>query len=78
MSEHYFDITEGDWRVVAEQTETRGVARVRFVHKGQPYREVDYPAYKVWNIAAHLADIIADFEHGMALASWSGIPAVSQ
>lgn len=73
-SDPIYDITEGPWRVVAEDTETRGEARVRFWHEGELHREIQYPAYKVWNIAAHLADVIADFEHGMALASASGVP----
>lgn len=69
-----FDITEGEWRVTAEDTETRGDARVRFWHRGEPFRELIYPADKVWNIPAHLADITADLAHGMALASWTGFP----
>jgi hypothetical protein len=25
---------------------------------GKPYREFEYPAYRVWNIAAHWVDMV--------------------
>jgi hypothetical protein len=68
-----FDITEGDWQVIATEAD-QGEALVEFTYKSEPYRSIRYPAYKVWNIPAHLSDITADFESGMELASWPGVP----
>lgn len=64
-----YDITEGPWRVMCSYTGEGQDAFVTFWHNGEHYQSFDYPAYKVWNIAAHLHDIVADFEHGMAVAS---------
>jgi hypothetical protein len=69
-ADRFFDITQGDWRVTADRSAEAGVARICFTHKGEPFREFDYLSYKVWNVAAHLHDIVTDFEQGMALASW--------
>jgi hypothetical protein len=68
-----FDLTEGDWRVTAIDVGD-GDAQVEFTYKSEPYRSLRYPAYKVWNIPAHLSDITADFEAGLELASWPGVP----
>lgn len=73
-----FDITEGDWHVVAARSVfTAGAATVVFEYKGKHYATVSYPAYKVWNIPAHLSDITEDFEVGMAAASWNGLPSAA-
>lgn len=74
-TEPFYDISEGDWRVVASPLGD-GDATIEFTYKCEPFRTVTYPAYKVWNIPAHLRDIIEDFEHGMALASWTGFGSV--
>jgi hypothetical protein len=60
-----FDITEGGWRVIARDVDGPD-AHLDFEHNGKPYRSFDYPAYRVWNIAAHFGDIIADFEEELA------------
>ena len=73
MSADIYDVSDGDWRVVATDSDVRGEAKIRFEYRGEFFREVRYPAYKVWNIPAHLRDIVADFEHGMALASATGL-----
>ncbi len=72
-----YDITEGDWRVTAEAGYgVNGDTTITFYHKGEIYRTMPYPAYRIWNISAHFHDIVADFEDGMAKANWSGFPNV--
>lgn len=44
-------------------------ARVEILKDGKPYKEFEYPAYKIFNIAAHFGDIVDDFETGMNIAS---------
>ena len=68
-----YDITEGAWRVTATYLGEGPDARIEFFHNGEPFQAFEYPAYKIWNIAAHLHDIVADFEHGLALASTTGL-----
>lgn len=64
--EPFYDITEGDWRVVAVPHGEQQ-ARIEFTYRGEPFKAVNgYPAYKVWNIPAHLHDIIEGFESHLA------------
>lgn len=70
MSELAFDITEGDWRVTGSY---EGEGNIVFYKDGKEYKKLTYPGYKIWNIPAHLQDIIADFERGMAAASSDGL-----
>ena len=57
-------------------TNPDGDALVEIYRDGQPYRRFLYPAYKVWNIAAHFHDIvIGELEgnlSGYDLAGWTG------
>jgi hypothetical protein len=71
----YYDITEGDWRVIATPS-GGGDARIDFTYKGDPFRSLACPAYRVWNIPAHMTDIVADFEAGMRVASWPDFPSL--
>lgn len=52
-------------------------ALIEIFKDGQPLREFLFPAYKVWNIAAHFRDIvdgeIANSAHGYELAAWTGL-----
>jgi hypothetical protein len=52
-------------------------ALVEVFKDGQPVRSFLFPAYKIWNIAAHFGDIvdseIAKDAHGYELAAWNGI-----
>lgn len=65
-----FDFTKGDWRIQGSYEEPNNIV---FWFKGQIHKTITYPGYKIWNIGAHADDIIADFEDGMAKASWNGL-----
>jgi hypothetical protein len=60
--------------------EPKGDALVEILRDGEPYRRFLYPAYKVWNIAAHFNDIvdseIAGNCEGYDLAGWTGFSVV--
>jgi hypothetical protein len=53
-----------------------GDALVEIFKDDQPYRRFLFPAYKIWNIAAHFSDIvdgeIAGDNSGYDLAGWTG------
>jgi trimethylamine:corrinoid methyltransferase-like protein len=70
MGEHAFDITNGTWRITGDY---EGEGNVAFYHAGELHRRVTVPGYKIWNIAAHASDIVADFEEGMAEACSDGL-----
>ena len=57
-----------------------GDALVEIFRDDKPYRRMLYPAYKVWNIAAHFSDIvdseIAGDCKGYDLAGWTGFSVV--
>lgn len=54
-----------------------GDALIEIFKDGQPLRCFTFPAYKVWNIAAHFSDIVdgelAGDHHGYEMAAWDGI-----
>jgi hypothetical protein len=53
-----------------------GDALVEITRDGEPYRRFLWPAYKIWNIAAHFSDIVdGEIEgnfSGYDLAGWTG------
>ena len=56
--------------------EPKGDALVEIFKDGKPCQRFLYPAYKIWNIAAHFADIVTseidgDFQ-GYDAAGWTG------
>lgn len=58
------------------QAPNDGDALVEIHKDGKPYRRFLFPAYKIWNIAAHFTDIV-DGEingnySGYDLAGWTG------
>lgn len=61
-------------------SEPRGDALVEMYRAGEPYRRFLYPAYKVWNIAAHFSDIVtSEIEgnnSGYDLAGWTGFTVI--
>lgn len=59
------------WRFKATETEG-GNARVEIFKDDQLVKSFSWPAYKVWNIPAHAADIIEDVEQGLSLAGATG------
>lgn len=54
-----------------------GDALVEIFKDGQPLRSFLFPAYKIWNIAAHFRDIvdgeIEKSNRGYEMAAWDGI-----
>lgn len=57
--------------------EPKGDALIEIFKDGAPLRSFLFPAYKVWNIAAHFSDIvdgeIEQSAHGYEMAAWNGI-----
>jgi hypothetical protein len=57
--------------------EPKGDALVEIFKDGVPVRSFLFPAYKIWNIAAHFSDIVdGELEqsaHGYEMAAWDGI-----
>jgi hypothetical protein len=59
MAELAYDITVGGCRVTAQWSKGADDAVITFYVDDVKYREILFPAYKIWNIAAH-------FEHDIA------------
>ena len=57
-----------------------GDALVEICRDEQPYRRFLYPAYKVWNIAAHFHDIVTGEINGNGssydMAGWTGFSVI--
>lgn len=55
----------------------KGDALIEIFKDGQPLRAFLFPAYKIWNIAAHFSDIVdgevAGNASGYEMAAWNGI-----
>jgi hypothetical protein len=55
-----------------------GDALIEILKDGAKIREFLFPAYKIWNIAAHFSDIvdgeIAGNASGYEMAAWTGFP----
>lgn len=72
-----FDITERGYRIVALWGESSD-AKVT-IHKGDElFKEFEYPAYKIFNLAAHFSDIVDgiiadDVNNGFAVAGSTGL-----
>lgn len=47
-------------------------ALIEISKDGVMVKSILWPAYKVWNIAAHADDIAADLEHGLTIAGSTG------
>ncbi len=60
--------------------EPKGDALVEIYREGEPYRRFLFPAYKIWNIAAHFDDIVSgEIEgnySGYDMAGWTGFSVV--
>lgn len=58
----------------------KGDALIEIHRDGQPYRRFLYPAYKIWNLAAHFDDIVrGEMERnfsGYDMAGWTGFSVV--
>jgi hypothetical protein len=58
-----YDISHRDWNVKAfYRGEKDQNADIVITRSGQPFREYEYPAYRIWNIAAHFSDMVENFE----------------
>jgi hypothetical protein len=55
-----YDITDRGFRVRAwgDYKKETGDALIEIQKDGAIFREFKYPAYKIWNIAAHFTDIV--------------------
>lgn len=57
-----------------------GDALIEIFKDGQLHRFFKFPAYKIWNIAAHFHDIvegeIANSTRGYKMAAWNGISVI--
>ena len=55
-----------------------GDALIEIFKDGEPLRRFLFPAYKIWNIAAHFSDIVdGEIENnasGYEMAAWTGFP----
>ena len=77
--EAQFDITDRGYNVKAFYLEEPmgGEALIQITKDGEMLREFLFPAYKIWNIAAHFKDIVdGELEKhagGYAMAASTGI-----
>lgn len=57
-------------------------ALIEIFRNGDPLRNFLYPAYKIWNIAAHFSDIVdgelENHDGGYRMASWNGITPIGE
>lgn len=57
-----------------------GDALVEIYRDGKPYRRFLFPAYKIWNIAAHFGDIVTgeidSTFSGYDMAGWAGFSVI--
>lgn len=69
-----FDGEEGGLRFVAWYlVNPNGEALVEITRDGKVVKTFLWPAYKVWNVAAHASDIAADLNEGLAIAGSDGL-----
>jgi hypothetical protein len=78
-----FDIDDRDFNVKAwylkNTEESKGDALIEVKYKDKLIRQFLFPAYKIWNIAAHFSDIVDgelskdDKERGYAIAASTGL-----
>lgn len=70
-----FDTTEYGYRFVAHYLTGRDKtsARVEISKDGVLVKAFRWPAYKIWNIAAHTRDIAEDLNEGLAIAGSDGL-----
>lgn len=56
---------------------TKGAALIEISHKGEIIRSFIFPAYKIWNIAAHFRDIVdgelENSDKGYRIATRTGL-----
>ena len=75
-----FDMTDRGYNVkgwyLKDTKENKGDALIQITKDGKMLREFIFPAYKIWNIAAHFGDIvdseITKDDNGYRIASSTG------
>ena len=67
-----YDTMIKGYRFVATYV-SAGSADIVISKDGNVLKSFTIPAYKIWNIAAHADDIIADIEDGLAIALSTGL-----
>lgn len=78
MSKVIFDGPKEPYKgfTVKATNSTDGDALIEIFKDGQPYHSFLYPAYRVWNIAAHFKDIVdgelEGHDGGYRLANFNG------
>ena len=82
-----FDIDDRDFNVKAwylkNTDESKGDALIEIKYKDTLLREFIFPAYKIYNIAAHFSDIVDgelskdDKERGYMIAASTGLEALA-
>jgi hypothetical protein len=71
-----FDAEHRGFRFVATYLhEPKGDALIEISRDGEMLKSILWPAYKIWNIAAHADDIAADMEAGLSMAGEVGFGA---
>ena len=69
-----FEGDEGDYHFVAWYlSEPKSDALVEISKDGQVVRSFLWPAYKIWNVAAHASDIVEDVDRGLRVAGSDGL-----
>lgn len=69
-----FEVTEGGYEFRAWYfKEQEADALVEISKDGRLVRSFLWPAYKIWNISAHAADIAFDLDSGLAIAGSDGL-----
>lgn len=53
------DVVRGRWRITASYATQDNVTIYR---DDEHYRTISYPAYKIWNLAAHVDEVVASLE----------------
>lgn len=68
-----FEGDAGGFHFVATYlTEPKGEALVEISRAGELIKSILWPAYKIWNVAAHADDIARDLERGLREAGSTG------
>ena len=69
-----FECDAGGYHFVATYLHApKGEALIEISKEGTLIKSMLWPAYKVWNVAAHADDIAADIEEGLSLAGSDGL-----
>ncbi len=66
-----FDAIFNGYRFIAKNA-TEGDSRVEISKDGKVLKSFLWPTYKIYNIAAHAADITDDIERGLMIAGATG------